>query len=608
MSDFLPTECDIVMEGGVTSGVVYPTFVAGLSRRFRLRSIGGTSVGAVAAIAAAAAQFRRNKAASTDGFDKMARIPEQLQEAVAGKSRLFSLFQACPDLDRHFSVIAASLNRANKFKAFVCVVMTLITRFPLGALLGALAWGACFYTSHALINGSTAMSPSLMALLWFGLSALGCIVGGALVQMVMTAWTGLRKNRCGICSGMRQTSASPPGLTEWLHELVQNIAGLPLDTPLTFGLLNTSEPPIELALMTTGLSELRAHRLPHTSRDLVFRASELRQLFPAEVVESMIRCSDALPCSERTRKLFQAADAGRERDHYLLPLAQDLPVLVAARMSLSFPVLLQAVPLLRIREAGVGANGSAMRRIWFADGGLTSNFPIHFFDTLLPTRPTFGVTLSDDFDPAGKMEERVVLPVTNNQGVAPAYLEVEDPHGLPSPLRLAQAIFLTIRTWRDQALKRTPGYRDRVVQIHHTKKEGGLNLDMPSESIALMSESGAMAAERIIERFLCVDSQKNGWLNHRWVRMRSAAGVLQQAFKPVHGAMTQPALSPSYQDLWLAEGKAAQAAYMLDKSEREQGRLLWEQISAMGPHLHGVNLSASAPRPEPSLVISPKQS
>lgn len=608
MSDFLPTECDIVMEGGVTSGVVYPTFVAGLSRRFRLRSIGGTSVGAVAAIAAAAAQFRRNGTASSDGFDRMEKIPRQLQEAVGGKSRLFSLFQPCPDLERHFSVISASLNRAHKFKALVCVAMTLIRRFPLGAVSGVLLWGACFYTSHVLVNGSGAMPPSLMALAWFGLSALGCIVGGALVQMVMTAWTGLRKNRCGMCSGMRQTSSSPAGLTEWLHELVQNIAGLPLDTPLTFGLLNTSEPPIELALMTTGLSELRAHRLPHASRDLVFRASEFRQLFPAEVVEWMIRCSDALPCSERTSNLIKAADAGRERDHYLLPLAQDLPVLVAARMSLSFPVLLQAVPLLRIREAGVGSNNSAMRRIWFADGGLTSNFPIHFFDTLLPTRPTFGVTLSDDFDPAGAKEERVVLPVTNNQGVAPAYLEVEDQHGLPSPLRLAQAIFLTIRTWRDQALKRTPGYRDRVVQIHHTKKEGGLNLDMPSESIALMSESGAIAAKRIIERFLSEDPQKNGWLNHRWVRMRSAAGVLQQAFKPVHGAMTQPALSPSYQDLWLAEGKAAQAAYVLDKSEREQGRLLWEQISAMGPQLHGVNLSASAPRPEPSLVISPKQS
>lgn len=608
MTDFLPNECDIVMEGGVTSGVVYPTFVARLSRRFRLRSIGGTSVGAVAAIAAAAAQFRRNGTASTDGFDRMEQIPGQLQEAVAGKSRLFSLFQPCPDLQRHFSVMSASLNRANKFNAFVCASATLITRFPLGAVLGALVWGLCFYTSHALINGSGLIPPSLLALLWFGLSALGCIWSGALAQMVLTTWTGLRKNRCGICSGMRQTSISPPGLTEWLHELVQNIAGLPLDAPLTFGLLNASEPPIELALMTTGLSELRAHRLPHTSRDLVFRASEFRQLFPELVVDWMIKHSEDTSYSDRTRRLLAAADTGGDRDHYFLPSAQYLPVLVAARMSLSFPVLLQAVPLLRIREAGMGSNVSALRRVWFADGGLTSNFPIHFFDTLLPTRPTFGVTLSDDFDPAGKIEERVVLPVANNQGVAPAYLEVEDQQGWPSPLRLAQAIFQTIRSWRDQALKRTPGYRDRVVQIHHTKKEGGLNLDMPGESIALMSESGAMAAERIIARFLCEDPQKNGWLNHRWVRMRSAAGVLQQAFKPVHGAMTQPALSPSYQALWLAEGKAAQAAYVLDKSEREQGRLLWEQIIAMGPHLYGVNLSASAPRPEPSLVISPKQS
>ena len=73
MDDFLPKECDIVMEGGVTSGVVYPAFVARLAQRFTLRSIGGTSVGAVAAIAAAAAQFKRNRVRKTgqgsdDGF------------------------------------------------------------------------------------------------------------------------------------------------------------------------------------------------------------------------------------------------------------------------------------------------------------------------------------------------------------------------------------------------------------------------------------------------------------------------------------------------------------------------------------------------------------
>ena len=87
MSDFLPKECDIVMEGGVTSGVVYPAFVARLAERFTLRSIGGTSVGAVAAIAAAAAQFKRNRVRKEgegvdDGFHQLARLPGQLQESV----------------------------------------------------------------------------------------------------------------------------------------------------------------------------------------------------------------------------------------------------------------------------------------------------------------------------------------------------------------------------------------------------------------------------------------------------------------------------------------------------------------------------------------------
>ena len=30
---------------------------------------------------------------------------------------------------------------------------------------------------------------------------------------------------------------------------------------------------------------------------------------------------------------------------------------------------------------------------WFSDGGIASNFPIHFFDSWLPDRPTFGITL-----------------------------------------------------------------------------------------------------------------------------------------------------------------------------------------------------------------------
>ena len=49
--------CDIVMEGGITSGVVYPGALGELSQAFRLHNIGGTSAGAIAAAGAAAAEL-----------------------------------------------------------------------------------------------------------------------------------------------------------------------------------------------------------------------------------------------------------------------------------------------------------------------------------------------------------------------------------------------------------------------------------------------------------------------------------------------------------------------------------------------------------------------
>lgn len=607
MSDFLPSECDIVMEGGVTSGIVYPSFVAGLARRFTLRSIGGTSVGAVAAVTAAAAQFRRNRDGSADGFERLAAIPVELQEDVDGKSRLFSLFQPCQDLKRHFGVIAASLNQTGKAMALVHASIALIARFPLGGALGAGIWYLCFCISHSLLDQEGPSPVSLLALVWFGVSALSCVWLGALLEFIATGWSGLRGNRCGICPGLRQTGASPPALTEWLHGLVQDIAGLSSVSPLTFGQLRASEPPIELALMTTGVSELRAHRLPHGSRDLVFRASEFRRLFPEEIVAWLIAHSDPASHSDKTQALLAAADNGGGRDHYYLPDADKLPILVAARMSLSFPVLLQAVPLFRIRDSQNGSPGPALCRVWFSDGGLTSNFPIHFFDALLPTRPTFGVTLMNDFDMARPNDERVALPLANSHGVSPSYLAVDEADGLPSPFKLGKGIFQTIRTWRDEALKRTPGYRDRVVRIHHTKEEGGLNLNMPKQSIERMSASGTLAADKIIARFLCEDPTKNGWLNHRWVRMRSTTALLQTALKPLQAALAHQRLAPTYEALWLAEGNAAQNAYPLSGSEREAGHILWTSIAEIDAQFGGVDLSATAPRPEPELVIAPKQ-
>jgi hypothetical protein len=60
-SDFKnpPLECDLVMKGGITSGIVYPPAVIEMARWYRSRSIGGTSAGAIAAVVTAAAEYGR---------------------------------------------------------------------------------------------------------------------------------------------------------------------------------------------------------------------------------------------------------------------------------------------------------------------------------------------------------------------------------------------------------------------------------------------------------------------------------------------------------------------------------------------------------------------
>ena len=51
-------ECDLVMKGGITSGVIYPRAVCQLAATRRLRNVGGTSAGAIAAAGAAASTAR----------------------------------------------------------------------------------------------------------------------------------------------------------------------------------------------------------------------------------------------------------------------------------------------------------------------------------------------------------------------------------------------------------------------------------------------------------------------------------------------------------------------------------------------------------------------
>jgi predicted acylesterase/phospholipase RssA len=618
-ADFFPQECDIVMQGGVTSGVVYPSFVARLAERFTLRSIGGSSVGAVAAIGAAAAQFRRNRVGRGDaadiGFARLDEVPAWLGIMHGGRSNLLSLFQPCEALARHYRVLEAALNPASMPAAMRSVVWQLLRQFRLGALAGAVGWSILLWISYRLITGIWPVSVPgrLVATAWFCLGGLIVMVAGSLAEAVWSGWKGLRDNKIGLCSGLRQSPQDGPGLTEWLHALAQDVAGLAPDQPLTFGQLKASTPSIELALTTTGLSELRAHRLPHVSADLVFRRSEWQALFPAAIINWLVSHSSTGHHRHETIELLRQRDpgfGGPNQDYFFMPAADDLPILVAARLSLSFPLLLQAVPLFRLRyqdESDQQAAGVALARTWFSDGGLTSNFPIHFFDALLPTRPTFGVTLEGNLPAGAPPSARISLPATNSEGITAAYLAIDGLDGRPSPLAAAGALLRTIRTWRDEALKRTPGFRDRVVQIRHTRREGGLNLNMPAEAIALLSASGRAAADAIIARFLAPAPEQNGWLNHRWVRMRSSAALLQQALVPVDATLESRKLVPSYAEMWANPGSSAQGAYPLTIAQRSAGIEMWQALAAAASQAHSVDLAARAPKPQPTLAITPSE-
>ncbi|MDP9628890.1 UNVERIFIED_ORG: hypothetical protein J2W85_000938 [Ensifer adhaerens] len=75
-------ECDLIMKGGITSGVVFPRAITELATRYRFMHIGGTSAGAIAAVMTAAAEYRRQTGATVEeknaGFALIDGMPGEL--------------------------------------------------------------------------------------------------------------------------------------------------------------------------------------------------------------------------------------------------------------------------------------------------------------------------------------------------------------------------------------------------------------------------------------------------------------------------------------------------------------------------------------------------
>ena len=298
----------------------------------------------------------------------------------------------------------------------------------------------------------------------------------------------------------------------------------------------------------TSISCLRvSHRFPFVESvwgPLYFNEYEFAKLFPPRVVECLVN-PELTPEEKAKREEANDEKLVIPTGFHRLPPARALPILVGASMSLSFPFLLSQVPLY---SPQFRKDTATLKRCLFSDGGLTSNFPIHFFDAPIPSRPTFGINLVPDTVTGGEkgaepeLEARrspvavakdpwlnVWMPTTNSTGIQDVALFHDVASGPWAVIDFFMMLFDTARNWGDTELLAMPGYRDRIVHVALADNEGGLNLSMPPENVRAIGERGECAGTLLAARFASHPGKdpktkkaiRLTWDNHRWIRYRT---------------------------------------------------------------------------------------
>ncbi len=583
--------CDVVMKGGISSGLIYPTAVCRLAREYRFRCVGGTSAGAIAAAATAAAEYGRMKGQgqSFRGLETLPKFLGEKPERGVG-SRMFGLFQPQPETERLFKTLVAGIRGKPRIRR---IAVAAVGNYWLHALLGG---GAVLLLAVLLASvGGSVRSGFTVAsswVPWLLLTVVGGLTGISL-GVARDIRNRVPANDYGLSTGM----GGPEALTPWLHKLLQDLSGKPDDKPLTFGDLwgdDASRKEIDLQMLTTCLTQGRPYRLPFTDEEadlFFFRCKDLERLFPDPVVKWMV--GNRRPCVNRSEDLIP------------FPRGRDLPVIVATRLSLSFPFLISAVPLRGIDQSR--SDGDSTPEVcWFSDGGISSNFPVHFFDAPLPGWPTFAINLRY-FEK--KPEKRVVMPRDNDDGTADAFHHFEE----KKLAGFARAIFDAMQNWQDNAQAKMPGFRDRIAHIGLAAGEGGLNIDMTQDEVTEIARIGAEAGDLLAERFALGSREKLNWENHRWVRFRSAMASLEKLLERLG-----PRLAPEFEPprcgdenfaALVERGAGSLPSYPWGSPEQQEEairtvRLVVKLADDCGKEQG--RLSAGAPEPMPELRARPK--
>jgi hypothetical protein len=509
------------------------------------------------------------------------------------------------------------------------------TSFPLAVLAGALP-GAALVVLSALFAESTVM---LVAGIVGGLLLLGIgVVLGLIAGVLRSLGRSVPANGFGLCSGL--ASGERPALTPWLTGVLDDLAGRPeAEDPLTFGELDREG--IRLELMTTNLTNRRPHKLPWETREFFFDPDEFRRLFPERVVAWMEAHPPPAPETPAARRDWELRCALLSPLRPL-PAKEHLPVIVATRMSLSFPVLLSAVPLWSIDASrvpnqnalaawrtwarehpdepldGGPAERPQAERCWFSDGGISSNFPVHFFDAPLPRRPTFAINLRPfhpDHPRSQNEADNIYLPAGSGGGLLEWWYRFPERGGLAQLSAFAQSVVRTMQNRVDEAQMRVPGYRDRVVHVSFTKDEGGMNLSMPTDVIVALTSRGQHAAAALVDRFAKPPAAPGdlSWDSHRWTRFRSAVGALAELttlFDEGYSAPPEQQGDRTYAELSArSEDDHPRAYQWSNRAQRRLGEDVVAEIhsaarvqAAASP----TTLEEGAPRPRPEVRLAPR--
>jgi len=600
MPEPVSRECNVVMKGGITSGVVYPRALAEFARTYRLRSLGGASAGAIGAAFGAAAEHGRGRPGA--GFELLDAVPAEL-----GEGRLAALFQPAPDTRPLLPLLLALTGhdapgaaRAGAARASA-VGGALVRGFPVPAVLALVA--ALALAAPALLPGQGA--GWVVAGLAVGLIVL---VAGWAAAVLRVLGHAVPAHQFGICTGLG--SRGRPGFTDWLAERLDALAGRGGAGPLLFGHLWTGtdaaeprpirERAVDLRTMSTCLTQGRPYEMPWEARGFFYEPAVWRTLFPAAVVDALEAAGAAVPPDGGDPEEWRWEDAraaAHPRGLRRLPEPHLLPVIVAVRLSLSFPLLISAVPLWTIdrrspatsdavrafRAGGEAADATpAFVPVWFTDGGFTSNFPVHLFDEALPTRPTFAINLGD-FLPGrapSPDQSRNVEYARGNRALLPSHRPLPE-DGLGALVGFVSAALATSREWSDAAQLTAPGMRDRVVRVLQSGSEGGLNLFMDAATIDALAERGRAAASGLVDMFTQPhygrgaggEPVATGWDNHRWVRYRALLGALPT---------------------WYASYAAGAAALAEVDPDRVGSYPLTARDAAVADRLHALHLEAAA--------------